>query len=99
MAYTYYRLLPPVGGATTTVNGRTFSAADGVPIDVYGLSDIQELVGHGWGVTINAPCGATGARTANPINGEEFLDTTLGYVIVFNAARKAWLNPATGAAV
>jgi len=99
MPYVNYRMLPPPGGGTwTNQAGRTYTGADGVVQDVPQF-DTQQLVGHGWSVIINCPCGPTAERPAKPLDGEEFLDTTVGCVIAYNALRKAWLNPLTGAAV
>jgi hypothetical protein len=41
--------------------------------------------------------GATSARPTNPSVGLKYLDTTLGYVVVFDGAN--WRNPATAASI
>jgi hypothetical protein len=99
------RLLPPVAATqqTVSVNGRTYSGAPGQVLDVPDF-DAGVLAANGW--TRVAFSGPTASRpTANAANGPygvaapgmQFMDTTLGYIVVFNGAE--WINPASGAAV
>jgi hypothetical protein len=90
------RVLPPntIGIDTMTVNGRTYSASAGVPIDVPDF-DAQVLKANGWYISAAGGVGATPARPASPTKGTRFLDTTLGLEIAFDG--KVWRNATTGA--
>ena len=76
-----------------TVNGRAYTCAVGSSITVPEF-DALELEANGW---VGEQGGATATRPANPAKGQQFLDTTLGYIIKFDG--KVWRNLATGAAV
>lgn len=92
------RVMPPADGLhpTITVNGRTYTCASGATIDVPdGDGVIMEV--NGWTVAATSGAGATTARPANPLKGQEFHDTTLNFNIKWDG--KAWRNPNTGAAV
>lgn len=98
------RLLPP-GKSTfplsVTVNGRTYTAAAAGIVDVPDC-DAMPLAANGWSVV--ARVGTTSQRPLNPamcpsepFPNQEYVDTTLGAVIVFDGA--TWRNVLTGAAV
>lgn len=91
------RVMPPADGLhpTINVNGRTWTCAVGSTIDVPD-HDAAIMTSNGW-TPVASGVGATAARPANPTKGQQFHDTTLGYVIVWDG--KVWRNPATGAAV
>jgi hypothetical protein len=76
------RLIPPNGAATTSkVNGRSYTCAAGATIDVPDF-DALSLTAQGW-LTTGTAVGATSARpTANVGVGAQFLDTTIGAMIV-----------------
>lgn len=95
---TLIRLFPPPDGnhPTIAVNGRTYTCAQGATVDVPDF-DANVMMANGWTRAASGGVGATTARPANPSNGMQFHDTTLGYTIVWEG--KAWRNPATGAAV
>lgn len=96
------RMLGPtsVANQTRMVNGRTYTAAAGVAIDVPDF-DAQQLHANHW-IWV-APSGPTSARpTTAPglyraVEGAEFFDTTLNYLIIFDGA--IWRSAATGAPV
>lgn len=90
------RLMPPANGATTTVNGRTYTCAAGSTIDVPDW-DALPLEANGWFIVAQHGANATTARPTNPVKNSTFLDTTLGFVIRFDG--KVWRNPISGAAV
>ena len=89
--------------ASTPANGRTYFSATGAQ-DVPD-QDAQILAGNNW-IAV-AQSGPTSARPVSDPNGarlgptygigRSFLDTTLGYLVVFDGV--AWRNPATGAPV
>jgi hypothetical protein len=85
---------PKANAATLTFNGRSYSVAAASTIDVPNM-DAQICAANGW-VMIGGS-GATAARPSNPYVGQTYVDTTLGYVVVWEGA--AWRNPATAAAV
>lgn len=99
------RLLPPAGGnhGTIKVHGRSYTAASGSYIDVPDF-DAGHMLANGW-LQLSTPraSGATSARPTTLPNGSRlpagytYLDTTLGYAILWDGA--AWRNPATGASV
>ncbi len=96
------RMLGPVAVAqqTRVVNGRSYTAAAGVEIDVIDC-DAMIFQANGW--TWVAPSGPSSARPTGTQGlypakvGAEFFDVTLGYLIRFDGG--AWRNPANGAAV
>ena len=95
------RLLPPGSGLqpTITVNGRTYTCAPGSTIDVPD-ADATVMLANNWVTGTPDRFGGVGASTARPSNPypqQLFLDSTLGYVIVWDGV--AWRNPATGAAI
>jgi len=100
------RVLPPnsVALQTLTVNGRTYTGAPGAVLDVPD-QDAAVLTANTW-IRVAKSGPTTGRPTVNvdggsvPLSqspGYQFLDTTLGYLIVFDGL--AWRNPATGAVV
>lgn len=91
------RLMPPSTGATSiTVNNRLYSCAVGSTIDVPGF-DAYIMLANGWLASAAHSTGTTANRPVNPKKGTQFLDTTLGALIVFDG--KTWRNHQTGAAV
>ncbi len=96
------RMLGPenIQNQTKVVNGRTYTAAAGQPIDVPDF-DANLLQANGWtlvalsGPTSARPVGTLGVYAATP--GTRFFDTTLGKLIVFDGA--VWRDPATGNSV
>ena len=90
------RLLPPAGGGNTTINGRLYSAAAGVPVDAPDF-DAAKLEANGWTVVSIGGSGATAARPTKPTKGLHFLDTTLGKDITFDGL--VWRDKATGSTV
>jgi len=86
---------PPVGSTTTSVNGRSFTAAAGGYTDA-GDYDVFPLTANGW-TKVAAQAGVTSARPIAPARGLTYLDETLGYIVVFDGL--VWRNPATGASV
>ena len=90
------RFLGPKGGAATLMfNGRAYSVAAGSTIDVPNM-DAQICAANGW-VQIGNGSGTTAQRPALPYVGQLYVDTTLGYMVVFEGT--AWRNPATAAVV
>jgi hypothetical protein len=94
------RMVPPAAGATTTVNGRAYSAAAGSVKDVPDF-DAGPLEANGWVRVSDGQVGATAARpvltSARKDVGTQFHDTTLGYNIIWDG--KVWRSPASGASV
>jgi hypothetical protein len=97
------RMLPPGNGnyGTLTINGRSYTAALGSYCDMPSF-DARVAEANGWtkgdvpgnaDVTANRPS----APTNNMYVGKTFLDTTLGYLIVWDGV--LWRNPDSGAAV
>jgi hypothetical protein len=99
-----WKMLGPVriAAQTMTVDGRSYAAAAGQPLDVPDF-DGQVLEANGWvrvaptGPTAGRPTAAAGMAQYAASEGSKYWDSTLGYLIVF--AGGAWRNPATGAAV
>ena len=100
-----FRMLPPtsVGQQTLVVNGRTYSAAPGVAVDVVAF-DAEVLSANNW--TKAALSGPTSSRPSPNPNGTppyiaapgvHFIDTTIDKVVVFDGA--TWRDPLTGDAV
>jgi hypothetical protein len=73
------------------VNGRTFQASVGYQ-DVAD-HDADMLQANGW--VRGGKSGVTSARPTNPGRGDQFIDTTLAAVIMWDGA--AWRNVLTGA--
>lgn len=90
------RLLPPANGATTVVNGRTYTAAAGATLDVPDFDAIV-LEANGWLPTTMDGAGATASRPSVARRGHRFLDTTVGKEIIYDG--KVWRDQATGTAV
>jgi hypothetical protein len=97
-------MLPPVSVSqqTQTVNGRLYSAAPGVAVDVPDM-DAPVLAANGW--VMCAPSGTTAQRpTTNPNTNPpyvaapnfEYFDTTISKLIFWDGA--TWRDP-TGSAV
>jgi hypothetical protein len=91
-------VMPPGDGKhpTITVNGRTYTCALGSQISVPD-HDGAVMLHNGWIAACNGGSGTTAQRPGNPQKGQQFHDTTLGYVIVYDNG--AWRNPNSGAAV
>jgi hypothetical protein len=91
------RVLPPRSGLhpTITINGRVYTCAQGSALDIPDF-DAQIAIANDWTI-----CGKTSGTTANrpakPSRSDTHLDTTLGYIVVFDGF--VWRNPATGASV
>ncbi len=84
---------------TNTVNGRTYSCPAGSTIDVPDADGVM-LQGAGWQLACRGGVGGTSSRPTDVRVGSaglEFLDSTLGIVIVYDNFN--WRNPATGAVV
>ena len=81
--------------ATLMFNGRAYSVAAGSTIDVPNM-DAQICAANGW-VQVGNGSGTTAQRPTLPYVGQLYVDTTLGYMVVFEGT--AWRNPATAAVV
>ena len=96
-----HRMMPPAsatGSFTSTVNGRTYTCANGAVIDVPEF-DAAVLGANGW---LTAAVGGVGTSSARPAltpqqKGTQFHDNTLGLNIMWDG--KTWRNPTNGAAV
>lgn len=97
------RMLPPTGGATFAVAGRSYTAAANSFIDVPDFDAIV-MQANGW-----TKCAAVGPTTARPTvaspgfagaprAGFQFFDTTLSKTVIWHRSG-AWIDPATGGAV
>jgi hypothetical protein len=91
------QLMPPADGnhGSIRVNGRDYSCALGSTITVPD-ADGFVMIANGWLAASVGGSGATAQRPSNPLKGQEFHDTTLGFVIRYDG--KAWRNPNSGAA-
>lgn len=90
------RMISPSKAVSVAKDGRRYtSAGAGAIIDAH-ESDLHALESAGY--TPVAPSGATSARPAGPRKGQSFVDTTLGKLIIADAAG-VWRDPVTGAAV
>lgn len=89
------RVLPPNALAKTTpANGRVYTCAASSFIDVPD-HDALILETNGWVIAAHMGVGTTAQRpTTNLQVGKRYLDTTLGYSIVWTGA--SWVNPANG---
>jgi hypothetical protein len=85
-------------GDTIVFSGVSIGTAPNPYADVAGdpsSGDAATLASSGFIVV--ARSGVTAARPSSVKPGEHYLDTTLGYLIIWNGS--AWINPATGAPV
>ncbi len=91
------RVLPPRSGLhpTITINGRVYTCAQGGALDIPDF-DAAVAAANEW-TQCAKTSGATSARPATPSRSDTHLDTTLGYIVVFDGF--VWRNPATGASV
>ena len=100
-----FRLLPPIQAVyqKITVKGRAYSATPGSTVDAPDF-DAGVLISNGW--MAPGPIQGSGATSARPVTlpvgskipaGYTFLDTTLGYVVVYDGAN--WRSPSSGTAV
>ena len=94
------RLMPGLGSASPFKipgTARTYSCAAGAFIDVPDF-DAQILRGAGWVSPTrgDGQVGATAARPVRPAQGQQFLDTTVGAILVYDG-RGNWLHSVTGA--
>lgn len=92
----YVRVMPPSKGdrPQIIVNGRPYVCLVGAFLDV-AEADANQLTANKW--TRVAYVGPTSARIPAPSKDLKFMDTSLGYIVVFDGT--VWRNPATGAAV
>jgi hypothetical protein len=85
-------------GDTIVFSGVSTGTAPNPYVDVAGdpgTGDAAALTSQGF--ILVAQSGPTSARPSSVKPGQHFLDTTLGYLIIFNGV--AWINPATGTPV
>lgn len=98
------RVIPPIGpkfaNPHVCSDGISYGCPTGSTLDVPDHIGNQ-LAAAGWldvtGQHGPDTCGSTTARPENPFPLRTFLDTTLGYIVIFDGL--TWRNPATGAAV
>jgi hypothetical protein len=93
---TTVRVIPPAGGATTVVKGRTYTAAAGATLDVPDF-DAYVLEANGWHILAGGGVGTTALRPTNPYKNLRYLDTTVGALIHWDGV--TWRNTVTGASV
>jgi hypothetical protein len=93
---TTLRVMPPPGGATQTIEGRTYVGVSGTPLDVVD-ADAYVLAANGWTISAKQGVGTTAQRPANPQRGDEWIDTTVGAHIKFDG--KVWRHSVTHATV
>lgn len=90
-----YLVHPPAGGKTTVVNGRTYTATSGTPINANDF-DVPTLEANGW-----LSIGLTGTTAQRPVNAPiktVYVDTSLSSLhITWDG--KTWRNTTSGAAV
>lgn len=96
-----HRVLPSTAAkTTTTVNGRSFTAALGTTQDVLD-ADALELSANGYMVIGGKESVGTGTTANRPTTdlfiGAMYGDTTLGYIVVYDGA--SWRDPIAGTAV
>jgi hypothetical protein len=91
------RVMPPADGLhpNITVNGRAYSCALGSSIIVPDCDGLV-MAANGWTNASFGGSGTTAQRPANPKQGAEYHDETLGKVIRFDG--KVWRNLADGSA-
>lgn len=93
-----HQMLPPAKGATTKVNGRTYTCAAGASILVPDFDGLA-LQASGWILVADGGAGTTAQRpTAGLFIGLRYHDTTLGKIIVYDGLN-AWRDTNSGAAV
>jgi hypothetical protein len=92
----FHVVMPPANGASTTINGRTYTCAAGGTLTVPDF-DSNILTANGWSIAAAGGAAPTSQRPANPSKNLTFFDTTLGIIIQYDG--KVWRNPTTGAAV
>lgn len=92
-----HNMLPPAGGATITVSGRRYQAADSVVVGNVPDFDADILEANGWTKAAKDGATTTVARPTNPTKNARIHDTTLGITIQWDG--KKWINPLTGAIV
>lgn len=90
------QVLPPPTGGTILIYGRTYVGVAGTPV-LMPDQDAQVAGANGWTIVAKQGAGATATRPTNPQKGDQFLDTTIPAVIIFDG--KVWRNHATGASV
>lgn len=89
------RLLPPALGDTETIFGVTYTAQAGSVLNVPD-NHAAVLAANKW-VDLGPVDPVANARPGRPKRGDRFIDTALGYTIVFDGL--VWRNPVTGASV
>lgn len=99
-----FRMLPPpqVAQQTVTINGRTYTGAPGVAVDVVDFDAIR-LSAAGWvkvalsGPTSSRPTAATTSAPYIAGVGFHYYDTTISKLIVFDG--QTWRSPVDGSAI
>ncbi|MBV8060588.1 MAG: hypothetical protein JO253_03570 [Alphaproteobacteria bacterium] len=91
-------MLAPLGGRTTTVNGRVYSATDGTTITAPDF-DAEVLESNGW---LRIGNGGSGTTAQRPVltkanRGQHYHDNTLGKLIFWEGAN--WRDASTGGVV
>ena len=91
------RVLPPSKGdrPTITVFDRVYTCPLGSYLDVP-TDDGQRMTANKWTKAADG-VGATAQRPVTPWKGMTYMDTTLGFLVVFDEL--VWRNPATGVQV
>lgn len=92
------RVMPPADGnhPSITVGGnRVYTCALGATIDVPDF-DARILLANDWIPSALGGVGSTANRTVHPKTGDNFLDTTVGHVIVWDGL--TWRDPIDGTA-
>jgi hypothetical protein len=96
-------MLPGLVSRTTTVFGRTYTAAIGGIVTAVSDSDANMLEANGW---TRATSGGSGTTTQRPTKlpsgqplsvGYGYNDTTLGYEVIWTGTQ--WSHPQTGVSV
>jgi hypothetical protein len=93
------RLMPPGDGLHNTIvaNGRTYTQTPGNTLDVPN-SDADIMMANGWIESANgSTVGTTALRPTMPIPNQQFIDTTVGAMVVWDAKGKVWRHHVTGA--
>jgi hypothetical protein len=102
-AMSQHQMLPPPLGATTKVNGRTYTCAAGATLLVPDFDGIA-LQSAGWILVAEAGAGTTAQRPTVTASGQpltkgmRYHDTTLGKLIIYDGSN-AWRDTNTGAVV
>jgi hypothetical protein len=91
------RMIPPADGnhGTITIRTRVYTCAAGATIDVPDF-DANVMMANGWTASATGGVGATAARPTAPKTGQQFLDTTVGKIVVWDG--KAWRDHVDGSA-